>query len=84
MSQYYYYDQGTTTCSNTFFMFLNEDANYTDILPTYCESKRSPRCEEDISNPAPSYEPPKRVTIQSGADKLAEWLTFETRRIFRH
>jgi hypothetical protein len=26
-----------------------------EILPTYCDSKRSARCEEDISDPAPGY-----------------------------
>ena len=67
------------------YLFLdeyNEYINYDYPLPTYLESKLSPRCEEDISNPAPSYNANK-VAIQSGADKLAEWFTAETRRMFR-
>jgi len=60
---------------------LYEEVKYDYLLPSYAESKRSPRCEEDISNPAPTYG--KLPAIQSGADKLAEWFTMETRRIFR-
>ena len=60
-------------------ILLNEYVNY-ETLPTYRESKRSPRCEEDISNPAPSY---GTAITTDGADQIAQWLALETRRFFR-
>lgn len=51
----------------------------SDLLPSYREHKRSPRCEEDILNPAPSYVSQFAGAQPSGADKLADWLVARTR-----
>ena len=83
MSQSCYYNHSVSV-STTHYMFLHEDPNYSESLPSYWESKHSPRCEEDILNPAPSYASTRQpIILQSGADKLAEWFTIEARRIFR-
>lgn len=86
MSETYYYGHTVSaqTSHSSYYMILNEDGNYSDSLPSYWESKCSPRCEEDILNPAPSYASTLQpIILQSGVDKLAEWFTIEARRIFR-
>jgi len=61
---------------------LNE-ATIFDPLPSYVESRLSPRCEEDLRNPAPSYALRRIAPLPSGADKLAGFFASETRRMFR-
>jgi len=61
---------------------LNEDTNF-DPLPSYVESRLSPRCEEDLRNPAPSYVLRRTAPLPSGADKLAGFFASETRRMIR-
>lgn len=61
---------------------LDEDiysACRDDFLPSYKEHRRSPRCEEDIYHPAPSYKSHFMGAQPSGADKLADWLVARTR-----
>jgi hypothetical protein len=61
---------------------LNEDTIF-DPLPSYVESRLSPRCEEDLRNPAPSYVLKRTAPLPSGADKLAGFFVSETRRMVR-
>ena len=61
---------------------LNEDTIF-DPLPSYVESHLSPRCEEDLQNPAPSYVLKRFAPLPSGADKLSGFFASETRRMVR-
>ena len=61
---------------------LNEDPSY-EPLPSYIESRLSPRCVEDLRNPAPSYALRRTAPLPSGADKLAGFIASETKRMFR-
>jgi len=67
-------------------LLLNDYAStpptYTnDLPPSYREHRYSPRCEEDVRNPAPSYL--STIAGTSGADQLADWLVVQTRRMRR-
>jgi hypothetical protein len=58
---------------------VNRDSSEkNDVLPSYKEHRRSPRCEEDIFHPAPSYRSHFIGAKPSGADKLADWLVART------
>jgi len=60
----------------------SSESLHNELLPSYRESKRSPRCTEDISNPAPSYDAALRPPmIPDGADQLFSWISTETRKM---
>lgn len=75
--------QAQTRYEPSLVTILNEDPISNDPLPSYIESRRSPRCEEDLRNPAPSYVLKRAAPLPSGADKLAGFFVSETRRMFR-
>jgi hypothetical protein len=66
------------------YYLIEDEANgyANEFLPTYNEHHSSPRCVEDIQNPAPSYFSILYPPIQSGADRLADWLVSRTYRAF--
>src|SRR5437868_2337397 len=55
-----------------------DPSKQNDLLPSYKEHRRSPRCEEDIFHPAPSYRSHFVGAKPSGADQLANWLVART------
>jgi len=55
-----------------------DPSKQNDRLPSYKEHRRSPRCEEDIFHPAPSYRSHFVGSRPSGADQLANWLVART------
>ena len=61
---------------------IDDDLYSDELPPSYIEHKRSPRCKEDIVNPAPSYASLLAISKPSGADKLAEWLVARTGKVF--
>jgi hypothetical protein len=65
------------------YYLLDDDAYQNEFLPSYSEHHYSPRCVEDIHNPAPSYFSVLYPPIQSGADRLADWFIAKTHRAMR-
>jgi hypothetical protein len=70
------------TATNQTWSSIDDDLFSEDTPPSYIEHKRSPRCKEDIINPAPSYASLIQLSKPSGADKLAEWLVARTGKVF--
>ena len=64
---------------------LRTRTKYRHPPPTYQQSGIAPRCPQDISDPAPSYEVALTAPIPSVADKLVAWVAVETyRRLTRY
>jgi hypothetical protein len=69
------------TATNQAWISIEEHST-EELPPSYYEHIRSPRCKEDIVNPAPSYASLIALSKPSGADKLAEWLVARTGKVF--
>jgi hypothetical protein len=64
--------------SSTQTVNLSDEPSYDESPPSYNEYKRSARCEEDLSNPPPSYSNKVALCRPSGVDQLAAWLVSRT------